>query len=86
MLALLLALLLLASGLARFLASDIFTQNRQEREDRNGARPRNESALERSPTCLGGLFFFSTEFRVWWGRIPEKGSKNGTFPLGGDGL
>ena len=54
--------------------------------DRNGARRTNAIALERSPTFLRGLFFYSTEFQVWRGRIPEKWSKNGPFPLGGDGL
>ena len=33
-----------------------------------------------------GPFSFSTEFQDWRGRIPEKWSKNGPFPLGGDGL
>ena len=33
-----------------------------------------------------GRFFVSTEFQVWRGRIPEKWSKNGPFPLGGDCL
>ena len=33
-----------------------------------------------------GPFFFDAEFRVWRGRIPEKWSKNGPFPLGGDCL
>ena len=76
---------LLRASPASLPASDIFTQNRQKRQDRNGACPRNESALERSPYCLGGAFF-GTEFQVWRGRIPEKSSKNTRFPLGGDCL
>ena len=33
------------------------TQNRKCSQDRNGARPTNDSALERSPYCLGWVFF-----------------------------
>ena len=33
-----------------------------------------------------GPFFFDAEFQVWRGRIPEKSSKSGHFPLGVDCL
>ena len=42
--------------------------------------------LEISPTSPGWLFFGRAIFQVWRGRIPEKWSKNGPFPLGGDCL
>ena len=53
--------------------------------DRNGPRPTNAVALESSPYCPGRLFF-DAEFQVWRGRIPEKSSKSGHFPLGVDCL
>ena len=54
---LLLACLLLASGAKHNGLRTFATQNRSGAPDRNGARPTNDSALERSPYCLGGLFF-----------------------------
>ena len=54
--------------------------------DRNGPRPTIAVALESSPYCLGGRFFLRAELQVWRGRIPEKSSKSGHFPLGVDCL
>ena len=50
-------LFLLASGAKHNGLLTFATQNRKCSQDRNGARPTNDSALERSPYCLGWVFF-----------------------------
>ena len=50
--------------------------------DTSDERKRIEKIAYFSP----GRSVFDAEFQVWRGRIPEKWSKNGPFPLGGDCL
>ena len=54
--------------------------------DRNGPRPTNADRIGKLAVLSRGRFFFDAEFQVWRGRIPEKSSKSGHFPLGVDCL
>ena len=61
-------------------ASDIFTQIGKKAADRNGARPRNENALERSPYCLGGAFYLIRNSRFGGVGSQKSGPKPALFP------
>ena len=79
-------LLLLACLLALRLPGEAahFVKNGGYLSGQKRASSDERSRIGKLALLSRGRFFFDAEFQVWRGRIPEKSSKSGHFPLGVD--
>ena len=81
-------LLLLACLLALRLPGEVahFVKNGGNPPGQKRASSDERSRIGKLALLSRGRFFLRAEFQVWRGRIPEKSSKSGHFPLGVDCL